>query len=187
MDMVLNFPWIHSYRCLDSFNFSLFSGILMLLLGWGYILVLRACADSIYTSLHFFTSDYANFIYYGFCFRVFKGIAFFSIIISHTPHILFLRLVTPCVVFSPNVQELSTFLKNIFVLSLDFNDFRWVEYFYDFVIVFYALLDFFATYARGFSLLCFFRFRYFFRGIFLPSQIPNLLVLLGILSVKSCM
>ena len=50
MGIVLNSPLPHSYRCLDSLSF-LFSGILMLLLR-NDILILRACVDPMYTSLH---------------------------------------------------------------------------------------------------------------------------------------
>ena len=47
--IALNYPLLHSNRCLDTFDF-LFSGILMLLL-WSEIMLLRTCVDSIYTSL----------------------------------------------------------------------------------------------------------------------------------------
>ena len=46
---------------------------------------------------------------------------FSSIIISHTPHLLFLHFVTPCVVCSLNVEEVGILFK-IFGLSLAFND-----------------------------------------------------------------
>ena len=52
--IILNFSLLHSYWCLDKFDF-LFSGILRLLL-WSDILVLRACAEPMSTSLHFLYS-----------------------------------------------------------------------------------------------------------------------------------
>ena len=66
---------------------------------------------------------------------------FSSIIISHILHRLLLHLVTPLVVFSPNVEEVSILFK-IFGLSLTFNDFCCVLYFFDFVIVFKFFLIF---------------------------------------------
>ena len=41
---------------------------------------------------------------------------------------------TPCVVFSPNVEKMSSLLK-IFGLSLAFDDICCIKYFFDFVIV----------------------------------------------------
>ena len=42
---------------------------------------------------------------------------FLSIIISHTPHLIFLHLVTLCVVFSPNVVEVSIFFNDFCAVS----------------------------------------------------------------------
>ena len=51
------------------------------------------------------------FIYFEFGFRVFKGIGFtFCNYITYFASFL-LHLVTPCVVFSPNVEELSILLR----------------------------------------------------------------------------
>ena len=106
-------------------------------------------------------------------------------------HHLILHLVTPCVVFFPNVEEVSIlfillgclWLLIIFVVS----------YFSDFVLVFNffqifrsvnssgLFLLFVETYARGFSLLCLLGFLNFCGGgFFLLIQILYLLVLLDI-------
>ena len=79
--IILNSPWLHSYRCFDTFNF-LFSSILILL--WGDVFALRACIDPMYIFLHLLHSikTTALFdlqlkrIYFEFGFRVFKGIRF---------------------------------------------------------------------------------------------------------------
>ena len=57
--IVLNSLLLHSYWCLDRFNF-LFSEILMLLL-WSDILVLRACVDPMYTSVNTMQLLHMNF------------------------------------------------------------------------------------------------------------------------------
>ena len=54
MDIVLNSLWLHFYGCLATFNF-LFSGIFKLLLRID-ILLLGACVDPTYTSLHLWHS-----------------------------------------------------------------------------------------------------------------------------------
>ena len=106
--MVLNLPWLHSVRCIDAFNF-LFSDILMLLL-WRDILVLRACVDPMYIFYIRFLSWNLS-LYSELCFWSFlKENDFSCIIILHTPHLLFLRLVTPYVVFFLNAEGVSILL-----------------------------------------------------------------------------
>ena len=108
------------------------------------ILVLRACVDPMYTSLHllhsimlttFFELQLKSlFIYYEFYFRVFKGIgfSFYNYITYFTSFILLLGNSLCCVFFECRRGE---YLKNIEVVS-DFNDFCCVSYFFEFVIVF---------------------------------------------------
>ena len=48
--IILNFPLLHRYRCFETLNF-MFSSIFLLLL-WSDVLVLSACVDPMYISLH---------------------------------------------------------------------------------------------------------------------------------------
>ena len=42
--------WLHSYRCFDIFNFL--SSVILIWFLWSDVLVLRACVDLVYISLH---------------------------------------------------------------------------------------------------------------------------------------
>ena len=84
--------------------------------------------------LRFLSCSLSLFVF-EFCFRALKGIgsSFYNYITYSTS--FFLHLVTSCVVFSPIVDEVSILLR-FFKLSLAFNNFCCVLYFFDFVIVF---------------------------------------------------
>ena len=113
--IVLNFPLLHSYWCLATFNF-LFSGILMLLL-CSDILVMRTCFD-LCTLLnicqirlcrqHFFLSWNLNLYLLSIFSGFFKVLGFDSINYTSfsTSFILTFRY-SLCCEFSLNVEEVS--------------------------------------------------------------------------------
>ena len=118
MGITLNLPWLHSYRCFDTFNFHFFCYFDIALVKW-YSGIKSLCWSYAYF-LTFITFNYADcvfwitayvFIYSEFCFRVFKGIVFSFYNYITCSKSLFLALVISCVVFSPNVEEVSILLR----------------------------------------------------------------------------
>ena len=135
--MILYFPPLNWYRFFETFNF-LFSSILILLL-CSDVLVLSACVDPMYISLHSlhsityttFFELLLNFLFILNLVSEFLKVKYLpSIIISHILHRLFLHLATPCVVFFSECRRGSIififlgclWLLLIFVVSPHFFD-----------------------------------------------------------------
>ena len=176
--MILNFPLLHWYICFETFNF-LFSSILILLL-WSDVLVLSACVDPMYISLHslhsimyntFFESQLEILFILNLVSGFLKGTEFtFYNYITYFASFNFAFGDSLCCVFFPNVEEVNIlfrfwgclWLLMIFVvssISLILSLFSCSSCFFIISVNSPGLfLLWVATYTTGFSLLCFLGF-----------------------------